>query len=51
MGGARVFVASSTNGLAAILSLKEKEEIWAQFGAWVNGRREESKWAKGGKGF
>lgn len=48
-GGARVFVASSTSGLAASLSLKEKEEIWAQLGAWVNGRREERERAKGGE--
>lgn len=42
-GGARVFVATSTSGLAASLSLKQKEEIWEQLGKWVNKRREETK--------
>lgn len=46
--GARVFVASSTSGLAASLSLREKQEIWAQLGAWVNERRKERERAKGG---
>lgn len=41
--GAKVFVATSTSGLAATLSLKEKEEIWAELGRWVNKRREERK--------
>ncbi|KAH8600656.1 uracil-DNA glycosylase-like protein [Bisporella sp. PMI_857] len=41
-GGARVFVATSTSGLAASLSLTEKEEIWKQLGDWVNKRREET---------
>jgi thymine-DNA glycosylase len=41
--GARVFVATSTSGLAASLSLKQKEEIWAELGKWVNERRAESK--------
>ena len=45
-GGARVFVASSTSGLAASLSLKEKQDIWAQLGAWVNARRKERKQMK-----
>lgn len=39
--GARVFVASSTSGLAASLSKAEKEEIWSGLGAWVKERRRE----------
>ncbi|KAF4634014.1 hypothetical protein G7Y89_g4102 [Cudoniella acicularis] len=42
-GGARVFVATSTSGLAASLSSKQKEEIWEKLGEWVNKRREETK--------
>ncbi|KAL6722354.1 uracil DNA N-glycosylase Thp1 [Lecanora helva] len=45
--GARVFVATSTSGLAATLSMKEKEEIWAELGGWVERRREERKEANG----
>ena len=45
--GARVFVATSTSGLAAGLSLKQKEEIWSELGTWVNRRREETKQADG----
>ncbi|KAK1829223.1 G/U mismatch-specific uracil DNA glycosylase [Podospora conica] len=41
--GARVFVASSTSGLAATLKPKEKEEIWNELGEWVVRRREERK--------
>ncbi|KAH6650953.1 uracil-DNA glycosylase-like protein [Chaetomium tenue] len=37
--GARIFVASSTSGLAATLKPKEKEEIWKQLGDWVVERR------------
>ncbi|KAK3300191.1 uracil-DNA glycosylase-like protein [Chaetomium fimeti] len=37
--GARLFVASSTSGLAATLSAKQKEEIWKQLGDWVVERR------------
>ncbi|KAJ5272998.1 hypothetical protein N7478_008123 [Penicillium angulare] len=33
--GARIFVATTTSGLAAGMSLKEKEGIWAELGAWV----------------
>ena len=44
--GARVFVATSTSGLAASLSLREKEEIWAELGGWVKRRREERESAK-----
>lgn len=39
--GAKVFVASSTSGLAATLSPKEKESIWAELGDWVKTRRAE----------
>ncbi|KAH6900279.1 uracil-DNA glycosylase-like protein [Thelonectria olida] len=39
--GARVFVASSTSGLAATLSKAEKERIWGELGAWVKMRRAE----------
>ncbi|TPX19070.1 uncharacterized protein E0L32_011231 [Thyridium curvatum] len=39
--GARVFVASSTSGLAASLSPAEKERIWRELGEWVEKRREE----------
>ena len=45
--GARVFVATSTSGLAASLSLREKEEIWAELGGWVQRRREERELAEG----
>lgn len=37
--GARVFVASSTSGLAATLSPAEKERIWRELGRWVEARR------------
>ncbi|KAI9835458.1 MAG: hypothetical protein M1819_002376 [Sarea resinae] len=39
--GARIFVATSTSGLAAHLRPKEKEEIWAPLGEWVRRRRRE----------
>ncbi|CAK7205200.1 uracil DNA N-glycosylase Thp1 [Sporothrix eucalyptigena] len=39
--GARVFVASSTSGLAATLLPAQKEAIWRQLGEWVEGRRKE----------
>ncbi|KAF1736634.1 G/U mismatch-specific uracil DNA glycosylase [Beauveria bassiana] len=39
--GARVFVASSTSGLAATLSPAQKQEIWNELGAWVKMRRAE----------
>lgn len=39
--GARVFVAASTSGAAAIPAQAEKERIWREFGLWVNKRREE----------
>lgn len=37
--GARVFVSSSTSGLAATLSPPEKERIWRELGQWVEARR------------
>ncbi|ROW07805.1 hypothetical protein VMCG_03647 [Cytospora schulzeri] len=39
--GARVFVASSTSGLAATLRPEEKERIWRELGSWVETRRAE----------
>jgi len=45
--GARVFVATSTSGLAASLSMQQKQEIWRQLGQWVEKRREERKGVKG----
>jgi thymine-DNA glycosylase len=39
--GARVFVATSTSGLAASLSKAEKERIWSELGSWVKTRRAE----------
>ncbi|KAJ5623535.1 hypothetical protein N7490_012140 [Penicillium lividum] len=40
-GGAPVFVATTTSGLAASMSIAEKEAIWAELGKWVVERREE----------
>lgn len=39
--GTRVFVTTSTSGLAASLSPAEKEAIWRPFGEWVQKRRTE----------
>ncbi len=39
--GARVFVASSTSGLAATLRPEEKERIWKELGDWCIRRRKE----------
>ncbi|GAB1310246.1 uracil DNA N-glycosylase Thp1 [Madurella fahalii] len=39
--GARIFVATSTSGLAATLKPKEKEEIWRELGEWTVQRRAE----------
>lgn len=44
--GARVFVATSTSGLAASLSPAEKEAIWGELGAWVKERRAEREGAE-----
>ncbi|EFQ97295.1 G/U mismatch-specific uracil DNA glycosylase [Nannizzia gypsea CBS 118893] len=38
--GARVFVATTTSGLAASMKQAEKEAIWAELGSWVKERRE-----------
>ncbi|KAF9875803.1 mismatch-specific thymine-DNA glycosylate [Colletotrichum karsti] len=40
-GGARVFVATSTSGLAATLKPAEKERIWRELGEWCERRRAE----------
>ncbi|KAK7962718.1 DNA glycosylase [Apiospora aurea] len=39
--GARVFVATSTSGLAATLRPSEKEKIWMELGDWCVARRKE----------
>lgn len=39
--GAPVFVATTTSGLAAGMSIPEKEAVWAELGAWVVKRRAE----------
>lgn len=39
--GARVFVATTTSGLAASMAPHEKEEIWRKLGKWVEKRRYE----------
>lgn len=40
-GGARVFVATTTSGLAAGMRPHEKEEVWRGLGEWVAQRRKE----------
>lgn len=37
--GARVFVATSTSGLAATPGVQERERIWRELGSWVEQRR------------
>ena len=37
--GAKIFVATTTSGLAAGMKLKEKEEVWRGLGEWVERRR------------
>ena len=39
--GARVFVATTTSGLAAGMRPHEKEEVWRRLGEWVERRRAE----------
>ena len=39
--GSRIFVATSTSGLAATLLPAEKERIWRELGVWVEQRRTE----------
>lgn len=48
--GARVFVATTTSGLAAGMSVMEKREVWDELGRWVVERRKvwEGKREKGG---
>lgn len=41
--GAKVFVATSTSGLAATPKYKEKEVMWRELGDWVQERRRERK--------
>jgi mismatch-specific thymine-DNA glycosylase len=41
--GAKVFVATTTSGLAAALKPAEKEAIWKPIGDWAKQRREERK--------
>ncbi|KAJ0425103.1 uracil-DNA glycosylase-like protein [Aspergillus carlsbadensis] len=38
--GAKVFVATTTSGLAAGMSLAEKQAVWNELGSWVVSRRE-----------
>ncbi|KAJ4365497.1 uracil DNA N-glycosylase Thp1 [Ascochyta clinopodiicola] len=45
--GSRVFVTTSTSGLAASLKPAEKEAIWRPFGQWVQQRREERQFVPG----
>ena len=40
-GGARVFVATTTSGLAASMSMAEKQAVWKELGEWVKQRRAE----------
>ena len=39
--GARVFVGTTTSGLAATMSMAEKQAVWSQLGEWVVKRRKE----------
>jgi thymine-DNA glycosylase len=39
--GTRVFVATTTSGLAATMSLQQKQEVWNELGRWVQQRRGE----------
>lgn len=41
--GARVFVATTTSGLAAGMSMAEKQAVWNELGDWVVKRREEQR--------
>ncbi|KAL4947287.1 uracil-DNA glycosylase-like protein [Aspergillus filifer] len=45
--GAKVFVATTTSGLAAGMSMAEKRAVWDELGAWVVPRREAWMRAKG----
>ncbi|BCS01441.1 mismatch-specific DNA-glycosylase [Aspergillus luchuensis] len=46
--GARVFVATTTSGLAAGMSVMEKREVWDELGRWVIERRKVWEMEKGG---
>ncbi|RAK89454.1 DNA glycosylase [Aspergillus costaricaensis CBS 115574] len=48
--GARVFVATTTSGLAAGMSVMEKREVWDELGRWVVERRKVWEMEKGGDG-
>lgn len=48
--GARMFVATTTSGLAASMSLQEKEAVWRGLGSWVEQRRAERKEVGDGDG-
>lgn len=37
--GARVFVATSSSGLAAGMRMAEKEAVWRELGVWIEERR------------
>ena len=39
--GARVFVTTTTSGLAASMSMAEKQAVWRELGDWVKKRRTE----------
>ncbi|KAK1147571.1 uracil DNA N-glycosylase Thp1 [Aspergillus melleus] len=41
--GAPVFVATTTSGLAAGMTMAQKEAVWNELGTWVVGRREMKK--------
>lgn len=47
--GARVFVATTTSGLAAGMRPHEKEAVWRELGVWVEKRREERNGAEEGE--
>jgi len=44
--GARMFVATSTSGLAAGMKMEQKVEIWKELGDWVQDRRKVRKEAE-----
>jgi thymine-DNA glycosylase len=45
--GARVFVGTTTSGLAATMSKEEKERVWRELGVWVEKKRKEDEERKG----
>jgi G:T/U-mismatch repair DNA glycosylase len=48
-GGARVFVGTTTSGLAASMRKDEKERIWRELGVWVEAKRKEGKGRNAGQ--